>query len=245
MVPMDDLPELRAAVPALEPDAVLLGQLVELSAASAAADTAARTRLRPARALITGAAALGLVAATSWIAGALPGVPSPIVPEQAPPPAPTAPATPHRTSDARVPSASAGPTSGAPTPHTRAPDVVPSGPGTGTGAGSPPKGRPSAAPTRPGGRVDSQRPGRHRGQDQRGDTPGSKDDRTPKDNGQQKDNGRHRGEDKPHPTPSASAHAHDGTTGPQHGAGASSPTPDSGHHGNRTRAPGSDRTTGP
>src|SRR3954471_14012954 len=118
MAPMDELPELRAAVPALEPDPVLLGRLVELSAAGAAADTAARARLRPARALITGAAALGLVAATSWVAGGLPGGPSPIEPNEAPTPAPTAPVTPHRTGDASVPSASAGPTSGASHPHT-------------------------------------------------------------------------------------------------------------------------------
>ncbi|MDH2415053.1 hypothetical protein [Nocardioides sp. CER19] len=120
---MDELPELRATVPALEPDPVLLAQLVELSAASAAA-SARRSPLRPVRVLAMGAAALGLVAATSWIAGALPGVPSPIAPNPAPPPAHTTPAAPSRTSDPHAPGADLGPTSGASGPHTEAPGVA-------------------------------------------------------------------------------------------------------------------------
>ena len=150
---MDDLPELRATVPALEPDPVLLGQLVELSAASTAA--AGRTSLRPVRALSVGAAALGLVAATSWIAGALPGVPSPIAPERAPGPAPSAPATPSRTSDVRVPETDAAPTPGASRPHTEAPGVVPP---TGTPGWTPP-GKPSS--TADGGRAIGLSPSKH------------------------------------------------------------------------------------
>jgi hypothetical protein len=166
---MDDLPELRAPVPALEPDPVLLDQLVELSAASTAAP-AGRSPLRPVRALAMGAAALGLVAATSWIAGALPGVPSPIAPKPAPPPAHTTPAAPSRTSDPHATGAPLGPTSGASGPHTEAPGVA-------TPSSSPsanPHGRRSDrsdGPGGPGGRafgdhsgVRSHR-GRHRGQD--------------------------------------------------------------------------------
>jgi hypothetical protein len=125
MAPMDDRPDLRAHIPPQEPDPVLLGRLVELSAASSAA--AARSPLRGVRALTVGAAAFGLVAATTWIAGALPGVSSPLTPDPAPPPAPSSPATPVRTEHSPVPSADAGSTSGASDPHHEAPDVVPSG----------------------------------------------------------------------------------------------------------------------
>lgn len=159
---MDDLPELRANVPALEPDAVLLGQLVELSAASTAAVTA-RPKLRPVRALTVGAAALGLVAATSWIAGALPGVPSPLVPGPDPTTPPTAPATPNRTSDVPVPGADDGPTSGTSRPHAEVPGVVPGSrtPASGTPGWTPP-GSPSAHPTTPGGgRSVGQSPEKH------------------------------------------------------------------------------------
>jgi hypothetical protein len=159
---MDDLPELRAHVPALEPDAVLLGQLVELSAASTAAATA-RPKLRPARALSMGAAALGLVAATSWIAGALPGVPSPMAPD--PTPTPTTPVTPSRTGDVTVPGAGIGPTSGASRPHAGAPDVASS-----ASPGWTPPGQPTTRPTGPGegrdvGRGPEKRPdqGKHHG----------------------------------------------------------------------------------
>ncbi|GAA1971916.1 hypothetical protein GCM10009798_36220 [Nocardioides panacihumi] len=143
---MHDRPELRADIPALEPDAVLLGQLVELSTASTAAATVRRT-LRPVRALATGVAALGLVGATTWIAGALPGVPSPIAPGHTPRHAPTAPATPSRTGDAHVPSAAASPSSDASRPHAEASDVATPG---ASPAWSPP-GKPSEQPTGTGG----------------------------------------------------------------------------------------------
>lgn len=150
MAPLHDRPELRADIPALEPDAVLLGQLVELSAASTAA-TAARRALRPVRALATGVAALGLVGATTWIAGALPGVSSPITPghapRHAPRHAPTAPATPSRTADTRVPGSSASPSSGASRPHTEASDVATPG----ESRTWRPPGKPSEQPTGTGG----------------------------------------------------------------------------------------------
>ena len=152
---MDDLPELRADIPALEPDPVLLGQLTELSAASAAA--VARSSLRPARALATGAAALGLVAATTWIAGALPGVPSPIAPHHpAPSHAPTKPAPSHR-GDARVPGADVAPTSGASLPQSEASDVAPPG----SSPSWAPPGQPSTPPAGQGGRAVGHGPGKH------------------------------------------------------------------------------------
>lgn len=158
---MDDLPQLRTTIPVLEPDPVLLGQLVELSAASSAA--AARRTLRPGRALTTGAAALGLVAATSWIAGALPGVPSPIAPHQVPAPAPTSTATPSRTADDSVPGASLGPTSGVSRPHAETPGVVPPT----RSPGWTPPGKPSAVPTGPGGRAIGLSPSKHPDEGQR------------------------------------------------------------------------------
>jgi hypothetical protein len=152
---MDEFPELRADIPAREPDAVLLGQLVELSAASTAA-AAARSPLRPARALATGAAALGLVAATTWIAGALPGVPSPISPHPTPSHAPTKPAPSH-SGDARVPGADVAPTSGASLPQSEASGVA----SPGSSPSWTPPGKPSTPPAGEGGRAVGHGAGKH------------------------------------------------------------------------------------
>jgi hypothetical protein len=218
---MDDLPELRAHVPALEPDDVLLGQLVELSAASTAA-ASARRKLRPVRALTTGAAALGLVAATTWIAGALPGVPSPIAPHPARNPAPTAPATPSRTSDAHVPGADLGPTSGASRPHAEAPGVAPfSGIPTWT-----PPGQPTTRPSgQGGGRAVGHGPGKH------------------------PDQGRHLGQSKPHrgnagqgSSGQGSNQSRSGTRGKRH-LQSQSPSPASDRRA--SERPTNDHATGP
>lgn len=84
MTRKDRLPDLRAGVPALEPDPVLLDQLTALS----------RTSARPARraggriAVVTvGAVAIGSV---SWLAGAVPGTQSPLEPATRHTPAPSA-----------------------------------------------------------------------------------------------------------------------------------------------------------
>lgn len=215
---MDDLPELRATIPALEPDPVLLGQLVELSAASTAAS--ARPPLRPVRALVAGAAALGLVGATSWIAGALPGVPSPLEPHPTPAPVPTSPATPSPTGDARVPGADIGPTSDASLPHGEASDAGPLTRSSGwVPPGWVPPGRPSTRPTTPGeGRAVGRGPDKH------------------------PDPGKHLGQSKPNPDrPDPKG------KGRRHSPAVSPPTspPASPRAGRASERPTSDPTTGP
>lgn len=183
MAPMDDFPELRADLPALEPDDVLLAQLVGLSAASTAAAAAARP-LRPVRALAMGGAALGLVATTSWIAGALPGVPSPIAPLRDHHPAPPSPPLPARSDGAPVPSAG----TVTATPDASRPHPAASGAADLPTATWTPPGPPSAPPT-PGegravGRGDAKHPdaGRHAGGQadrQQGRQPGRHSERQP------------------------------------------------------------------
>ena len=72
---MDLGERLRAEIPALEPDPVLLAQLVQLS--TAAAQRAAPRRAHGARAVLIAAGAAGIVSGTAWLAGALPGTASP------------------------------------------------------------------------------------------------------------------------------------------------------------------------
>lgn len=72
---MDLGERLRADVPALEPDPVLLAQLVQLS--TAAAQAPAPRRGHGFRAALMAAGAAGIVSGTAWLAGALPGTASP------------------------------------------------------------------------------------------------------------------------------------------------------------------------
>lgn len=84
---MDLGKRLRADVPALEPDPVLLAQLVQLS--TTAAQPAASRRAHGARAMLVAAGAAGIVSGTAWLAGALPGTASPWHPAHHDRPTPT------------------------------------------------------------------------------------------------------------------------------------------------------------
>lgn len=104
-----DREQLRVAPPTLEPDPVLLGRLAALSAASTPVPPTARTT---AVRLLAVAASVAVIGATTWVAGALPGVDSPVSPAEQPTygpatPGTEAPETPH--SDAST--ASGSPTS--------------------------------------------------------------------------------------------------------------------------------------
>jgi len=128
---------LRVDVPTLEPDPVLLTQLVRLSSANAPAATTSRASSVK---VLLAAVGVAAVTATTWAAGAVPGVPSPIRPAHhphtavSPSPSPTSgPAT--RTPGASDPTSEA-PGSIHPTPdsrpHSAAPGASPTiqGPGT-------------------------------------------------------------------------------------------------------------------
>jgi hypothetical protein len=106
MTSIDSLPQLRVDVPTLEPDAALLARLVDISSSTPARTT---SRASSAKVLLV-AASVALIAAVTWLVGALPGTSSPIIPAHHPhQPAviPTAPPSPH----------------GAARPRTRAPGV--------------------------------------------------------------------------------------------------------------------------
>lgn len=75
---MDLAKHLRADLPALEPDPVLLAQLVQLSTVGAPVP-AARTA-HGARVAFVSAGAAAIVGGTAWLAGALPGTVSPLPP---------------------------------------------------------------------------------------------------------------------------------------------------------------------
>lgn len=62
--------QLRVDVPTLEPDVVLLAQLVELSSASAPSTTSSRASSMK---VLLAAAGVAVVATTTWAAGAVPG----------------------------------------------------------------------------------------------------------------------------------------------------------------------------
>lgn len=83
-------PQLTVAPPTLEPDAVLLHQLAELSASST---PAARTARHTGARALAGAAAVAVIGGTTWVAGAAAG-PDLDGPAQRPSPAPTGVPTP-------------------------------------------------------------------------------------------------------------------------------------------------------
>lgn len=85
-----DRDQLRVAPPTLEPDPVLLGRLAALSAASTPAPHTARTT---AVRLLSVAASVAAIGATTWVAGALPGIDSPVAPAEQPTHGPATPGT--------------------------------------------------------------------------------------------------------------------------------------------------------
>ncbi|MCA1983617.1 hypothetical protein [Nocardioides nematodiphilus] len=101
------IPRLRVEVPTLEPDAVLLDQLVSLSSASAPAATSSRASSMK---VLLAAAGVAAVATTTWAAGAVPGS---LLPAR-PAPHPHTVVTP-------TPQASSGPTPDSWPPATRTP----------------------------------------------------------------------------------------------------------------------------
>lgn len=140
MTSKDRLPGLRASVPALEPDPVLLAQLTALSSASARPARRAGGRI----AVVTvGAVAIGSV---SWLAGAVPGTRSPLEPATRNSPAPSvssstgaAASSGSATPDAPVPTAGASGAGSVPSAIDPT-DVAPTEPGAAgaTSAGSQP-----------------------------------------------------------------------------------------------------------
>lgn len=121
---------LRVDVPTLEPDPVLLAQLVQLSSAKAPAATSSRASSVK---VLLAAVGVAAVTATTWAAGAVPGVPSPIRPAHHPHTAVTPSPSPTTGPATRTPGAS-DPTSEAPgsihptqdgRPHSAAPGVSP------------------------------------------------------------------------------------------------------------------------
>ena len=116
---------LRVDVPTLEPDPVLLAQLVQVSSAHAPAATTSRaTSVK----VLLAAAGVAAVTATTWVAGAVPGAPSPIRPAHHPHPVVSPSPAPTNGAATPVP----GPTSLAPgslrpTPGGRAEGAAPTG----------------------------------------------------------------------------------------------------------------------
>jgi len=108
---------LRAEVPTRDPDPVLLEQLTQLSAASARPERRAYPKV------LAAAASVAALAATTWLAGAVPGTTSPLAPSHHhQEPSRTAPPSPTPSTRAAHPTTGATPGSGAllghtPTPH--------------------------------------------------------------------------------------------------------------------------------
>ena len=152
---------LRADVPALEPDAVLLAQLVELSSASAPSSTTSRASSMK---VLLAAAGVAVVATTTWAAGAVPG--HPFLPRPA-----------HHPNTVVSPSASpsgepAVRTPGASNPTSKAPGSIhptPDGPSRGAAPGAAPtvQGAGTPRPTKHTGAA-AQRPDHHRRHDSDG-----------------------------------------------------------------------------
>lgn len=140
---------LRVDVPTLEPDPVLLTQLVQLSSAKAPAATSSRASSVK---VLLAAVGVAAVTATTWAAGAVPGVPSPIRPAHHPHTAVSPSPSPTTGSATRTPGAS-DPTSEAPGSIHPTPD------------GRPHSAAPGASPTiqRPGTRPKQDHTGAHHG----------------------------------------------------------------------------------
>jgi len=140
---------LRVDVPTLEPDPVLLAQMVQLSSAKAPAVTTSRASSVK---VLLAAVGVAAVTATTWAAGAVPGVPSPIRPAHHPHTAVSPSPSPTTGSATRTPGAS-DPTSEAPGSIHPTPDSRPHG--TAPGA--------SPAVQRPGTRRQQDHTGPHQG----------------------------------------------------------------------------------